>query len=259
MSVVRRGSEEMKRLRLFASIMALCLPSAAYSQPLPNEPHIYVEGAAEIDVEPDRLVVKVLVSSVDTSASVAKSDVDERSRRLIDMARGLQIDEADISATTLMLSPSYEWTNQKREFEGTRVARRIEIVLGDLSRYSELMQAIMSAEINEIVSTKLESTSSASVEDQALQAALADATARARLLAESAGGKLGRVYSISEFQLREDYWTLTSGRMTVAGRARGATLPPDVAGFALHSEPAPFAPGLLHAKATVYVVFELER
>lgn len=249
----------MKRLRLLTSILVLCLPSAAYSQPLPNEPHIYVEGAAETDVEPDRLAVEVLVSSVDMSASVAREDVDDRSRRLIDLARGLRIDERDVSATALMLSPSYEWTNGEREFEGTRVDRRIEIALGDLSRYSELMQAILSAEVNEIVSTKLESTSSASLEDQALQAALADATARARLLAESAGGKLGRVYSISEFQLREDYWKLASGRMTVAGRGRRATEPRDVVAFASDPEPAPFAPGLLHAKATVYVAFELER
>lgn len=120
------------------------------------------------------------------------------------------------------------------------------------------MQALISAEVNEILSTRLESTSAASVEDQALQAALADATARASRLAKSAGEKLGPVYSITEFQLREDYWRLNSGRMTVAGRGRESRAAPAPA-FALDSEPAPFAPGLLHAKATVYVAFELKR
>ena len=245
--------------RPLAFMLILLLPLVAQAQSLPDGPHIYVEGAAEIDVEPDRLVVEVLVWSVDTSASVAKADVDERSQQLIGMARNLEIDDSKISATTLSLSPSYKWVDNNREFEGTRVARQIELILDDLSRYSELMQALISAEVNEILSTRLESTSAASVEDQALQAALADATARASRLAKSAGEKLGRVYSITEFQLREDYWRLNSGRMTVAGR--GSRVAPDVeiAAFASDSEAAPFAPGLLHAKATVYVAFELQR
>jgi uncharacterized protein YggE len=254
--VRRRG--HLLMLRPLVAIVVLIVASVAYGQPVPSKPHIYVEGSAEIDVEPDLLVAELLISSVNSDVSVSKSDVDQRSRQLIAASKALGVSTKQISATNLSISPAYSWSDNERKFEGTRVSRQIEITLSDLSLYSELIQAIVAANVNEIVSTRLESTSSKELEDKALQAALADARTRAERLAESAGRRLGPVYSITEFHLRDDYWRLNTGRMTVAGASESIVHKRSVSGLAMASDD-PFTPGLLHARATVYVVFELKK
>ncbi len=224
---------------------------------LPDKAHVYVEGSAEFEVVPDAIAIELSIESVDADVEVAKRDVDERSRALISVCEAISIPAKNISSTTLAVAPSYEWVDGHRKFEGTRVSRRVEVVLEELSRYSDLMQGIVSAKVSEISSSRLQAKQSASFEDRALQAALADATVRARGLAEAAGRRLGSVYSISEFQLRHgDLWNLTSSRMTVSS-ATGAA--PSMGLSRLGSEQEPFTPGVLKARAVVYVVFELKK
>ena len=239
-----------------ALVAALGLwPGLLSAELLPDKAHIYVEGSAEFDVEPDKIAIALAISSVNSDVEIAKRDVDERSRSLISVCKTLGIPVSQISSTALSVAPSYRWTDGHREFDGTRVSRQIEVVLEDLSRYSELMQGIVSAKVAEITSTSLESTQSDVFEDRALQAALSDATTRARGLAEAAGRKLGPVYSISEFQLRRDRWELTSGRMTVP-KSMAA---PAAMSIADVSASEPFTPGFIRARAEVYVVFELKK
>jgi uncharacterized protein YggE len=224
---------------------------------LPDKPHIYVEGSAQFDVEPDKIAIALAIVSVDQDVEVAKRDVDDRSRTLISVCKEIGVPASQISSTTLSVAPSYHWRDGHREFEGTRVSRQIEVVLEDLSRYSELMQGIVSAKTAEITSTRLQSSQSAEFEDRALQAALSDATTRARGLAEAAGRKLGPVYSISEFQLRRrDHWELSSSRMIISSKA-GA--PPSMAYSADSPGQEPFTPGVITALAEIYVVFELKK
>lgn len=224
---------------------------------LPDKAHIYVEGSAEFDIEPDKIAITLTIVSVDHDVEVAKRDVDDRSRTLISVCKEIGVPTAQISSTTLSVAPSYQWADGHREFKGTRVSRQIEVVLENLSRYSDLMQAIVSARTAEITSTQLQSSQSAEFEDRALQAALSDATTRARGLAEAAGRKLGPVYSISEFQLRQhDRWALSSSRMVIANKA-GAL--PSMALVADSPGLEPFTPGFITARAEVYVVFELKK
>jgi uncharacterized protein YggE len=235
--------------------LGLMLTPSSSADVLPDGPHIYVEGSAELDVQPDRLVITVTIGALDHEVGRAKSDVDRKSVALIESCQSIGVEPANISSTSLAVRPSYRYEDDTRIFEGTRVERHIEINLSDLSRYSELMRAIIEAEIAEITNVHLFAASSAEVEDRALEAALADAKQRAQRLADAAGAKLGDVYSISEFQTRRDVWQLQSGRYTTSGvpsrhKASFARVAADSGEI--------FSPGLLKAYAEAYVVFKLK-
>src|SRR5262245_56486537 len=87
--------------------------------------------------------------------------------------------------------------------------------------------------------------------------ALADAKARAERLAEASNLKVGKVYSISEFNLRgNESYELRPQRFMVAPSDRSQMYALSV-GSSGREEP--FSPGLIEATARVFVVFLVEK
>jgi hypothetical protein len=231
------------------------MPVLVGADPLPSSPHIYVEGSAEIRAEPDILAVAVSLDAQAKTLAEAKESVDRRSRALLDACRDLTIAPADVTTTTLQIGPAYEYSaDGSHRLVGTSVHREVEITLRDLSKYPELIAALVSADISSTLQTTLKRSDAESLLDEALLKALADARARAARLAEAANMKLGPVHSISEFELRqEESWKLNPSRDI--GPALGS---PTVAAYSrAMSAGEPFEPGLLIASAKIYVVYLL--
>jgi uncharacterized protein len=233
-------------------------PALANEGPLPNAPHVYVEGSAEVSTAPDYMVLTVYYQAGDAVAEAAKAQVDERTRSLLDACAALQIADADLSSTSLGIAPRFEYdANDHPRPAGTEVSRAVTITLRDLGRYSSLIAAVMASKPAAINDAQLKSTHADEWTSRAQIGALADARARAQRLAEAAHARLGRVYSISEFSMRnEEAMRLSPGRAISAG----AVAPYGYASSALSaSAPEPFLPGQLTATARVYVVYLLEQ
>lgn len=87
------------------AVSVLTTAADSFGNPLPDGRHIYVEGYAEIEVEPDQMTVAVGLTATDENLASAKTIVDEKSRRLIDALRALDIRSEDIATTTLKIRP----------------------------------------------------------------------------------------------------------------------------------------------------------
>lgn len=231
-------------------VAALFLSSSlAFASPLPNKPHIYVEGSAEIEVIPDQMTISLGLSHEDMEVAVAKQDVDKRSAQLIATVKAMGIESRDLATTALQVTPVYDYVDGKQVPRGSRVYRQVEITLRNLEKYGELMQALMDAKISNTVDTNLGVSDEKTVSDQSLIKALDDARARATALVESQGKKLGEVYSVSEFELRrEETYYLVPNR-----EVYGSAAPMDMMVSSKRSEP--FEPGVIRAKAKIYVVY----
>ena len=224
--------------------------SVVLAGPLPAKPHIYVEGSAEIEVIPDQMTITLGLSAENMEVAVAKTDVDKRSVKLIQTLKAMAIDAKDIATTALQVTPVYDYVDGKQVPRGSRVYRQVDITLRNLEKYGELMQALMDAKISNTVDTKLAVSDEKTVGDQALIKALDDAKTRAAALVQSQGGKLGEVYSISEFDLRrEESYQLVPNR-----EVYGSSAPVAMDAFK-RSQGEPFEPGVIRAKAKVYVVY----
>jgi uncharacterized protein YggE len=240
---------------LFILLLATASLAARAADVFPDAPHVYVEGSAEIRVEPDTLELSLVIEATDPQLATAKAKVDERTRQLIAACKQLGVADADVTSATLQIGPAYDYTSSRAKMIGTRAGRSLEVKLRDLSKYSELIQAVVAAKVDRIDSTVMSSSKAATTLQDAQQAALADARARAERLAAASGGKLGDAYSISEFNHRaeERYQLFPARRIGSPERVQrlGAE-----AGGADHFEP--FQPGTIVATATVYVIYLLE-
>jgi hypothetical protein len=154
--------------RLSLRLLALGLaPLSMQADVFPAGPHVYVEGSAEIRVEPDTVQLWVAIEATDPQLSVAKKTVDERTRRLIAACKALGIAGDDVTTAGLQIGPDYDYREQKRVLVGTKVFREIDVTLRKLDRYSELVQALVSAEIGAIRSMTLSTTKAAKILDEA--------------------------------------------------------------------------------------------
>jgi uncharacterized protein YggE len=242
-----------KRFFIVPLIVALLVPLAT-ANPLPNKPHIYVEGSAEIKVPPDQMMITVGISDTNQELAVAKKNVDERSRRLIAASKQLGIAPEDLATTALHISPAYDFRGGEQVPLGTRVYRQVDITLRDLAKYPQLMAALVDAEISETINTRLEVADDKALTERAMAAAIDDARQRAKAMAQAVGRSLGGAYSVSEFDLRRD----ERQQVFRAGAMRGRAASPQIEQEVFSDASEPFEPGLIIAGAKAYVVFLLK-
>lgn len=242
--------------KLMTAIIMYCFSQFLVASPLPDKPHVYVEGSAEIEVAPDLMTFSLLIEKSDLDLATAKADVDARSTLLINTCKKLGIKPDAIATTALSIFPEYDYKDQQRVFSGNRVSRQVDIKLKDLTKYAQVMKALVDAKITQTINTKLSLADEKAAEDKVLINAMADAKARAERLAKSQGKELGDPFSISEFNTRaEETYTLRVSRSIVGDSASDAV--PQVRLSKMEAS-EPFEPGVMKAKAQVYVVYLLK-
>jgi len=246
---VNQTPEPFRRVLL---TLLVSFPALLAANPLPDKPHIYVQGRAAIEVEPDQLVIDVGLMEIGDEIESAKAEVDARSRLLIERAREIGIADRDIGTTALVFFPDYDYVDGERVDLGTRVYRQVTLTLRDLSKYSDLMRALVAADVSTSISTRFRVSTEDALADQMLARALANARERAEDLVASQGQRLGDVYSISEFDTRRDERSVLYPNSGVVGQSARLAGQASVSNLQLSE---PFEPGMMIATATVYVVY----
>lgn len=243
----------MKKLFVMC-LAALAVPALA--SPLPDKPHVYVEGSAEVEVTPDLMTFTLSIEKSDLDLAKAKADVDSRSTLLINTCKKLGIKPDALATTALSIFPEYDYKDQIRVFSGNRVSRQVDIKLKDLTKYSQVMKALVDAQITQTINTKLSVSDEKPLEDKVLVNAMADAKVRAERLAKSQGKELGEPFSISEFNTRaEETYNLRVSRAIVGDSASDAA---PQSRLSKMESGEPFEPGVMKARAQVYVVYLLK-
>jgi len=245
-------------IRFILSSIILIFSCSSLASPLPQQPHIYVEGSATIEVEPDEMQFTLSISETAKELTEAKSIVDVKSNKLISLCKKLNIRTKDITTSTLRINPQFKYNNGKRTQTGTQVSREINITLRDLSNYADVIRAFIDADITQTVNTTLVLSDPTGASDKAQEKALSDANQRAKRLAKHQGKKLGSVYSISEFNNRRQEFSQLRVSRNIVGQL--GNIPTLSIGEAKRSSVAsePFEPGVIKATAQVYVVYLLD-
>lgn len=241
----------MKKILLVLSLIS-CTSLASV---IPKEPHIYVEGTSDFGVFPDQIKVSVSLRAVNLDAEVAKSEVDQKSLKLFEAVKKLNVEKGDITATPLQINPAFEYEDRKKIDKGTSVNRNVDIVLKDLKKYPQLNDILVNVGITSKISSTVEVSNENELKKKALMLALKDARVKAENLAELQNKKIKDVHSISEFRTRDDnsYSLRPEQRIygqsyAVAEQRRRVPPPP----------PGIFEIGEMSVTATVYVVYTME-
>ncbi|MDF1691681.1 MAG: SIMPL domain-containing protein [Zhongshania sp.] len=240
--------------KILSIFIFIFIPAYSIASPLPDKPHVYVEGSAEIEVDADTINFSVLLDSSDGDLSSSRNDIENRSRILIDTCINLGINPDAISSTPLNITPVTKFESGERITIGTRVSRQVDIQVNDFTKYKDIMSALIAANISKTIHTTLSVSNGEALADEALVKAFADAKNRATQIAAVQGMTLGKPFSISEIPTRgEERYSLHPSRR-IEGKAGRIMAMADLQ----RPDSESFEPGKMVARAQVFVVYFLK-
>lgn len=162
---------------------------------------IHVTATANVDVVPDQASVSAGVQSDGKTAQEAMARNSELMRNVFATLAANGIAEKDISTTNLNLSPRYDYeqrTNGQPLLVGYRASNQITVVSRDLNSTGRLIDALLQAGLNNINGISFIVSEPEPAQAQARAAAIEKAKIKARMMAQSANVRLGRLLSLSE-------------------------------------------------------------
>lgn len=189
---------------------------------------IFVVGEGEAKAAPDRMRLQLGVEAKAETLDAAMADSKKRSTSLRDALLRLGVAEKDlktgqfsiqqvrepvvvtytepvaeqapaVSKGKVVAAPAAPVTRtEERWVELYLVSNTLDVSYADLSRAGDLISAAVAAGANNSWGLSFEITDPKPLQNQAREAALADAKARAEQIAKATGVKLGRVLSVSD-------------------------------------------------------------
>jgi uncharacterized protein YggE len=210
-------------------------PSAASSSAADTSPGgITVLGTGSTDVTPDRAGFAFGTVSQAKSASAALAASSDAVGRVIAALRNAGVAKADIQTAEVSLSPRTNQTGD--EIVGYAASNTVTATVRRLADAGAVVDAAVGAGANQVSGPNLLASDEASAYRAALEAAVADARAKAQTLAAAAGVTLGRVTAVAE-------GGATPTPVTMAGGARDSGVQ--------------IEPGTQKIEATVSITFAL--
>ncbi|WP_293000559.1 SIMPL domain-containing protein [Nevskia sp.] len=183
-----------------ASLMLLlgAAPALAHGEAPPDRRSVNVSGRGEVVATPDRARISMQVETTKLDLRAAQTEVSRIVRDYLAQAKALGIAEADISTAGLSIQPEYDYNAKGgRKFLGYHLTRGIEVVVRDLDKIGDVLLKATAAGINNVSDPALESSKAESLTRDALAKAADDARAKAKVLADALGVKLGAVHTLN--------------------------------------------------------------
>jgi len=196
-----------ERARSFAVILAgAVLAGALLASPAlaeDNPATITVSGQAIVTFAPDRAQVEAGVVTFNASAAEAAAENARAAAKVIAAAKAVGIDPADIRTAQFQVNPRYAEFRQNQPptvptIAGYEVVNEIAVIIRDIAKTGAVLDALLSSGANRAGSIQFIVSDLDTKLDGARALAVKDATRKAKLYAESAGVKLGRILSIDE-------------------------------------------------------------
>ena len=231
-----------------AQAHALVRPEPAAPPPHPERRSVTVSGQGEVSAAPNRARISMAVEETKPDLKTAQADVNRIVRDYLAQARALGVKDEDISTAGLSINAQYDYSAKDgRKFLGYHVTRNIEVVVRELDKVGDYLQKATDAGINNVSDPVLESSQADELQRQAMAKAAADAQAKARVLAETLGVKLGAVHTVdaaTEIALPRPLPRLMAMAVPAPAQPSG-------------NEEMGFAAGQIHIKATLTADFDL--
>jgi len=235
----------MKLLRIAALCAGLAavvafvgvgLPTSARSDTTPaqTEHTITVTGSGTATGTPNQAVFTFGVSTKAKTAVLALAANATAMRKLIDALKAAGIPSASLQTLSVSMSPITSEDGQ--DIVGYGASNSVTATIANVGRAGEVVDAAVAAGANEVDGPSLTVSDQSSLYNSALKAAIADAHAKAQVLADASGLHVGGVASVEE-------------------NGGSAPIPYDAAKTALPAT-SPIEVGTQQISASVTVVFD---
>ncbi len=175
--------------KLTALLLALALTlglSAAFA-----DTKITVTGSGEVLIPADVAVISLGVNVRSAEAPSAQAEANEVIAKIREALTAAGIDEEDISTGYINLYAAYDYSSSVERITGYNASSTLAVKVTDMTRVGEVIDLAFGAGANMLDGVSFSAKDDTAARAEALKAAVADAKAKADVLAEAAGlGKL---------------------------------------------------------------------
>ncbi|MBR4711981.1 MAG: SIMPL domain-containing protein [Clostridia bacterium] len=190
----------MKKLMiLMAALCMALLPAMAAAD---GTRTVTVHGTATVLVEADSAVVSFGIETRAKDASSASEDNAARTQELRQALLEAGILEKDITTEYYFVNPMYDYSSPAEDgiqkVTGYLVSNTLSVRVRETDRIGGLIDIALGAGATSCNGISFSSSLSADAQDDALAAAVAEASRKAKIVAEACGGNLGSIVSITE-------------------------------------------------------------
>jgi uncharacterized protein YggE len=161
--------------------------------------NVTVTGNGKVVYVPDIGTISVGVSADGKTAAEAWDKNRDAVRRLFEALRRRGIDPKDMQTTGLNVSPKYiHRPNEEPELVGYTVSYTLRVTVRKLDQMGSVLDDLVENGANRGMNISFGCADAEKLLDEARAKAVADARKKAALYATTAGGRLGKVLTISE-------------------------------------------------------------
>jgi uncharacterized protein YggE len=189
----------MTAAALAAALLLAQAPPPATPVPPPAPRAIRVTGEGRASAAPDVARVTIGVDAQDKALARATADATARMKKVVAAIEKAGVASKDVrtSRYAVEVQRTYEKPNPGA-IVGYRVSNQVQVTVRDLSRLGAILDQVVAAGSNDVGALSLEKDDPSAERARALEAAMADARAKALVLAKAAGAALGEALQVSE-------------------------------------------------------------
>jgi len=187
-----------KTISLAALVVLACDIARAQNTPTTVD----VQASADVKVVPDEVYVLFGVETSDVKLAVAKTDNDNRVKRLLTIAQQMNIDPKFVQTDFITIEP---WehevvvNNDRTTRLEYRVRKKVAVTLREVPKFEELLSRALEAGINYVHGVQFRTTELRKYRDRAREMAIQAAREKAELLAGQLGRHIGEAQRITEY------------------------------------------------------------
>ncbi len=187
----------MRLLIPCAVVAAFVWPMAALAEAIGT---LTVTGSATVQALPDQAILSLGVTTTGASAAAAMAANNDAISAVIARLIAAKVADRDMQTTGLSLYPNWGMNaaGTAQEVQGYTASTMLTVRIAALETAGTVLDAAITDGANTLNGLTFGLTDPRPLEDEARKAAVADARARAKILAEAAGEDLGPILSITE-------------------------------------------------------------
>jgi len=188
----------LSALLLSTTLTVAAAPAWAQANTVPSQPHLLVKGEGTRTVMPDRFTVDLLVKATDMQPDTARKQVQDNVASVLAAFKRHRAVADTVRADNLMIQPEMRYANNRQEFIGTRVSRRVRGSFDNTDALQAFLRDTNASEDLQISSLQPGYSKEAPLRAELKAEAAAQTRQSAQGLAKAYGARISGLYSISD-------------------------------------------------------------
>jgi uncharacterized protein YggE len=190
------------RTALAAAVIMLSLSPALAAESEPQTATLAANGTGTEMVVPDIAIVALGVLSEGRTARAALDANTADMTAVLKAIAGAGVNDKDVATSDFAISPLYEQNSDGSQksppkISGYQVSNQVRVTIRDIANSGAILDAVVTAGANRVNAITFDVADHDGPAKKALAAAIADARAKATVMADAAGVKLVRILSVT--------------------------------------------------------------